>query len=73
MKYSEQLTLEQKFNLRVLVDQVRTLSAEQAQDLSIELYRQLMLKDNMYEELLQDYWDTNLAALSTSELTNQSL
>ena len=52
MKYSEQLSLEQKFSLRRFVDQVQTLSQEQAQDLSIELYRQMMLKDNLYEELL---------------------
>ncbi|NEP29247.1 MAG: phycobilisome degradation protein nblA, partial [Moorea sp. SIO3I6] len=37
MKYSEQLSLEQEFNLRIFADQVLTLSLEQAQDLSIEL------------------------------------
>ena len=35
MKYSEQLSLEQEFNLRRFVDQVQTLSQEQARDLSI--------------------------------------
>ncbi len=56
MKDSEQLSLEQEFNLRIFTDQVRTLSPELAQDLSLELYRQMMLKDNLYEELLKDYW-----------------
>ena len=56
MNYSEQLSLEQEFNLRKFADQVRTLSPEQAQDLSLELYRRMMLKDNLYEELLKDYW-----------------
>ena len=56
MEYSEQLSLEQKFNLRIFADQVQTLSSEEAQGLSIELYRRMMLKDNLYEELLQDYW-----------------
>ncbi len=56
MNYSEQLSLEQEFNLRRLATQVRTLSEEQAQDLSRELYRQMMLKDNLYQELLKDYW-----------------
>ena len=55
MKYSEQLSLEQEFDLRRLSTQVRTLSEEQAQDLSLELYRQMMLKDNLYQELLTDY------------------
>ena len=56
MNYSEQLSLEQEFNLRRFADQVRTLSPEQAQDLSLELYRQMMLKDNLYQEILKDYW-----------------
>ncbi len=56
MKDSEQLSLEQKFNLRTFADQVQTLSVEEAQGLSIELYRRMMLKDNLYQELLQDYW-----------------
>ncbi len=64
MKYSEQLSLEQDFNLRIFVDQVRTLSLEQAQDLSIELYRQMMLKDNIYEELMKDYWGMSETPLS---------
>ena len=64
MKYSEQLSLEQEFSLRRFVDQVQTLSQEQAQDLSIELYRQMMLKDNLYEELLQDYWGIRSIPLS---------
>ncbi len=59
MNYSEQLSLEQEFTLRTFVDQVRTLSPEQARDLSVELYRQMMLKDNLYQELLQDYWEIN--------------
>ena len=56
MNYSDKLSLEQEFNLRRFADQVRTLSPEQAQDLSLELYRQMMLKDNLYEEILKDYW-----------------
>ena len=64
MKNSEQLSLEQEFNLRIFADQVRTLSPDQVQDLSIELYRRMMLKDNMYEELLKDYWEINSTPLS---------
>ena len=56
MKDSEQLSLEQKFNLRTFADLVQTLSSEEAQGLSIELYRRMMLKDNLHQELLRDYW-----------------
>ena len=64
MNYSEKLSLEQEFSLRSFADQVRTLSPEQAQDLSLELYRQMMLKDNLYEELLKDYWGMTSVPMS---------
>ena len=64
MNYSEKLSLEQEFNLRKFADQVRTLSSEQAQDLSLELYRQMMLKDNLYEDLLQEFWGINSVPMS---------
>ena len=48
MNYSEQLSLEQEFNLRIFADQVESLSPEQLKDLSVELYRQMMVKDNLY-------------------------
>ncbi len=56
MNYPEQLSLEQEFDFRMFADQVRTLSPEQSQDLSLELYRQMMIKDNLYREILKDYW-----------------
>ncbi len=56
MNYPEQLSLEQEFDFRKFADQVRTLSSEQAQDLSLELYRQMMIKDNLYREILKDCW-----------------
>lgn len=64
MNYSERLSLEQEFNLRQFADQVRTLSPEQAKELSLELYRQMMLKDNLYEGLLQEFWGIDSVPLS---------
>ncbi len=64
MNYSEKLSIEQQFSLRRFADQVRTLSPEQAQDLSLELYRQMMLKDNLYEEILEDYWGMTSVPMS---------
>ena len=64
MNYSEKLSIEQEFSLRRFADQVRTLSPEQMQDLSLELYRQMMLKDNLYEEMLQDYWEMTSIPMS---------
>ncbi len=64
MKNSEQLSLEQELNLRIFTDRVQTLTLEEAQGLSIELYRRMMLKDNLYEELLKDYWGISSVPLS---------
>ncbi len=64
MKDSEQLSLEQKFNLRTFAAQVQTLTSEEAQGLSIELYRQMMVKDNLYQELLPDYWGISSIPMS---------
>ena len=64
MNHSEKLSLEQEFSLRRFADQVRTLTPEQAQDLSLELYRQMMIKDNLYEDILKDYWGITSVPMS---------
>lgn len=64
MNDSKKLSLEQEFNLRTFADQVGNLTSEEARDLSIELYRRMMLKDNLYEELLKDYWGISSVPLS---------
>ena len=64
MNYSEKLSLEQEFNLRRFADQVRTLSSEQTQDLTLELYRQMMLKDNLYQDILQEFWGIDSVPMS---------
>ena len=64
MNYSDKLSLEQEFNLRRFADQVRTLSPEQAQDLLLELYRQMMLKDNLYQDILQEFWGIDSVPMS---------
>ena len=58
MSYSESLSLEQEFELRLFADQLQNLSPEQVKELSLELYRRMILKDNLYEELLKDCWGT---------------
>ena len=64
MNDSQKLSLEQEFNLRTFADQVGNLTSEEAQGLSIELYRRMMLKDNLYEELLKDYWGISSIPMS---------
>jgi hypothetical protein len=47
------LSLEQKFNLKVYEEQVKSLNQEQAQDFLLEVLRQLMVKDNVIRHLLK--------------------
>ena len=48
-----ELTVEQQFKLKVLGDQVRALSLEQAQSYVVEIMRQMMVKDNLVKHLLK--------------------
>ena len=49
-----QLTLEQRFQLQVLKEQVRNLSHEDAQNYVVEVMRQMMVKDNLVKHLLKN-------------------
>jgi len=48
------LSLEQQFKLEVLKDQVKSLSQEQAQSYLIEVFRQMMVKDNLVKHLMHN-------------------
>lgn len=48
------LSMEQQFKLKVVQDQVRGLSLEQAQEYVVEVMRQMMVKDNLVKHLLKN-------------------
>ncbi len=54
MNTSAQLTLEQQFKLRILTEQVQQLSHSQAQECLVEMFRQIMVKDNLVKHLLKN-------------------
>jgi hypothetical protein len=54
METPAQLSLEQQFKLQVFKDQVESLNREQAQEYLIELFRQMMVKDNLFKHLLKN-------------------
>ena len=54
MDLSGQLSMEQQFKLKVLQDQVQDLSKEQAQEYLLEMFRQMMVKDNIVKHLLRN-------------------
>ena len=54
MDLSGQLSLEQKFKLKVLQEQVQDLSKDEAQQYLLEMFRQMMVKDNLVKNLLRN-------------------
>lgn len=51
-----ELSLEQQFELRSFEVQVQTLSREEAQQRLIDLCEQMMLRENLYNQMLRDKW-----------------
>ena len=53
-----ELSLEQQYTLRVLSEQVKDLSKEEAQQNLIDLYRQMMIREN-YQRQANHYPTTH--------------
>lgn len=53
MEMPVELSLEQEFELRLLEEQVKQLSLNQAQDYVVEMMRQMMLKENLFKHLMK--------------------
>lgn len=49
------LTLEQRFKLQMVQNQVKSLDLEQAQEYVSELLRQMMVKDNLVKDILHNH------------------
>lgn len=56
MSNQNHLSLEQEFNLKKIATQAQALSQQQAQELIVELQRQMMIKDNLYKQLIKQEW-----------------
>lgn len=46
------LTLEQELELQILTEQARKLSLEAAQEIIVEIMRQMIVRDNLVDHLL---------------------
>ena len=55
MNQSTSLSLEQELNLTVFAKKVQNLTGEHAKQLLVELNRQILIKDNLYRDLLKHY------------------
>lgn len=45
------LSLEQRLSHRIFSDRVQELSREEAQELLVQMHKQMIFKDNLYKEL----------------------
>ena len=50
------LTIEQQFNLQAFKQTVSQMSHEQAQEMLVKMYEQMIVKDNIHKELLKKQW-----------------
>ncbi|MEH1812393.1 MAG: NblA/ycf18 family protein [Nostoc sp.] len=51
------LSLEQEFSLRTFADQVEQMSREQAQEFLLMFYKQMIIRETTYQELLKHQWE----------------
>lgn len=58
------LSLEQEFQLQKFAAQVKHLSREHAQELLIELHRQMMIKEKLYQHFLLHEWNLDSGIVS---------
>ncbi len=53
------LSLKEELQLKIFTDRVQHMSREQAQEFLIELHRQMMIKDKMYQFFIKQEWNLN--------------
>jgi hypothetical protein len=53
MNTSVELSIEQQFSLRAFSEQVKDLSQEQAQSFLVDMYKQMIIKEKMYQNFLR--------------------
>ena len=51
-KLENKLSIEQEFGHQVFASKVKDLSREQAQELLVQLHKQMLYKDNIYKQLI---------------------
>jgi Phycobilisome degradation protein nblA len=56
MHQPTQLSLEQQFNIRSFATQTENMSREEVQELLVKLYEEMILRENIYKEVLKHQW-----------------
>lgn len=53
---SDNLSLEQEFNLHSFQSLVQQMSLEQAQECLMQMYEQMIVRENLYKEFIKHQW-----------------
>ncbi|MBW4619235.1 MAG: NblA/ycf18 family protein [Cyanosarcina radialis HA8281-LM2] len=56
MSQPNELSLEQQFSIKSFETQVQNLDREQAQQFLVQLYRQMIVQEATYKNLLKHQW-----------------
>jgi hypothetical protein len=72
MNQFDNLSLEQEFNLKLFADLVQNLSHKQAKEFLVELNQQMMIRENLYRDLLKHYLGIGSTPMSAQGLTPES-
>jgi hypothetical protein len=56
MHQPSELSLEQQFNIRSFASQVQNMSREEVQELLVKLYEEMILRENIYKEVIKHQW-----------------
>ncbi len=72
MNQSLNLSLEQEFNLKLFAEGVQNLSFEEAKKCLVELNQEMMIRDNLYRDLLKHYMGINSTPMPMEDLASES-
>ena len=51
-----ELSLEQQFTLHSFAHEVEKMSREQAQEFLVQLYKEMLVRENLYKDTLKHQW-----------------
>ncbi len=53
---NNKLSLEQQFSLHSFANEVVKMDREQAQDFLVQLYKEMLVRENIYKDTLKHQW-----------------
>jgi hypothetical protein len=67
MNQPTQLSLEKEFDLKSFAYQVQSMSHEQTQEFLLMLYREMLIRETIYQQILQHEWNIPSSSVSNQD------